>query len=81
MDTLVFLFQNLKLNNTKTECMVITGKKTRQGNGVAVHIGGEEILRPVSSVTNLGAALDSELPMVPQVNRVIRTAYFHLRQI
>ena len=37
----------LKLNDTKTECMVITGKNIRQVNGVAVHIG-EDILRSVS---------------------------------
>ena len=70
----------LKLNDSKTECMVISGRSHTQSKELTICIGGEEIV-PKSAVGNLGAVLDGEMSMEAQVRRVIKGVYFHLRRI
>jgi hypothetical protein len=71
----------LKLNDDKTECIVITSKKNRAVNAdVRVQIG-EASIKPAQVVHNLGATVDQELSMEAQVNKVIKSVYFHLRRV
>ena len=76
----VWMAQNkLKLNDSKTECLVISGKGTRREE-FTIQIG-DEVIRPKVSVSNLGAVLDRELSMEAQVHKVIKGIYYHLRRI
>lgn len=70
----------LKLNDSKTECMILTRRGVKPDDCVTVQIGGE-VIQPKTVVGNLGAVLDCSLTMVAQVNRVIKGVYFHLRRI
>ncbi len=70
----------LKLNDGKTECMVISKKKAKPMPDLVVRIG-DELIKPKLCVQNLGATLDSELSMHAQVNRTIKGVYFHLRRV
>lgn len=70
----------LKLNDGKTECLVITAKNVKPSDELTVHIG-DEIIKPKTTARNLGATLDHTLSMEAQVKDVVRCAYFHLRRI
>jgi len=70
----------LKLNDAKTECMVITSRTNKQTQPLSIRIGGETIM-PKAKVLNLGGVLDSTMSMEAQVNKVIKSVYYHLRQV
>jgi len=70
----------LKLNDGKTECLVITARNVKPSDELTVLIG-DEIIKPKITARNLGATLDHTLSMEAQVKDVIRCAYFHLRRI
>ena len=68
-----------KLNENKTE--LIISKQTRHlYQNITITFGGS-VIKPTTSVRNLGAWLDSDLSMTRQVNSIIKAAYFHLRRI
>ena len=74
--------KQLKLNNDKTECLIV-GKKNDiirfgqvsqlsiQGNGISIN----------DCVKDLGVMLDSNLTFDTQINKVVRNAGYHLRNI
>ena len=73
----------LKLNNGKTDFMVIVSAYYRQlitSLEIAIKVGNTNIY-PTMSVENLGVTLDTNMTMHPHVNQIVRTAYFHLRSI
>ena len=70
----------LKLNDGKTECLVISGNNSQQTQELTLCIG-EETIKPKVTVHNLGATIDSKLTMEAQVKRVIKSVYYHLRRI
>ena len=70
----------LKLNDEKTECMVISGKNSKPVQDISIKIG-DVTINPASTAQNLGATLDRELSMQAQVNRVIKSVYYHLRRV
>ena len=70
----------LKLNDDKTECLVITSNHCKAFQDVNFHIGEATII-PTPSLHNLGAALDKHLLMNAQVNRVVKSVYYHLRRV
>jgi len=75
------MVNRLKLNDSKTEVMVVTSKNNKE---LMKHIKikiGEDIITPKTVVRNLGATLDCNLSMEPQVNSVTRRMYFNIRRI
>ena len=71
----------LKLNETKTEFLVIGSKFSRDRIPVdCIEIDGS-VVQSVSSARNIGAIMDDQLQMVEHVSSVTKSAYFHLRNI
>ena len=77
------LTNKLKLNDAKTECMLIAPRnKISTLFLYNIHLTvGEAQIKPKMSVRNLGAVLDAELSMEKQVNSVIQSIHYHLRRI
>jgi hypothetical protein len=75
------LANKLKLNDDKTEVLVVSRKcDASKVEGVRICIG-EATITPKPVVKNLGAQFDQHLTMVPQVLDVKKRAYYHLRNI
>ncbi len=71
----------LKLNDDKTEAMII-GPKSRLAKVESTHITiGESSIPFSKSVKNLGILLDSNMSMEPQVDDLCRKCLFHLKNI
>ena len=70
----------LKLNDNKTELMLVTSNRTQHLHNLptSITIGNAQI--PFKqSVKNLGFALDCHLTMNAHVSNIARTCYFELR--
>ncbi|KAL2095649.1 hypothetical protein ACEWY4_007797 [Coilia grayii] len=68
----------LKLNENKTELLLIGPKDKREA--LLPSLGNlNQYVR--EQVTSLGVILDSDLSLKPHINKVTKTAYFHLRNI
>lgn len=71
----------LKLNNDKTECMVIGLPQQRKKIIFDSVTFGNENIKIVNSVRNLGWMMDNNLDMSVHVNFVVKTCYFHIKSI
>ena len=74
--------KQLKLNEDKTECLIV-GKSSDLRRLEEIHslnIEGNEI-EVKKSVKDLGVMLDSTLSMKEQIDKVVRVAGYHLRNI
>ena len=71
----------LKLNDNKTELMLVTTKRTKHLHSLptSITIGNAQISLK-KSVMNLGFTLDCHLTMNAQVSNIARTCYFELRR-
>ena len=72
----------LKLNDNKTELMIVTSKRTKHLHSLptSITIGNAQI--PFKkSVNNLGFTLDCHLTMNAHVTNIARTCYFELRRL
>ena len=72
----------LKLNDNKTELMLVTSKRTKHLHSLhtSITIGNAQI--PLKkSVKNLGFTLDCHLTMNAHVSNIVRTCYFELRRL
>jgi hypothetical protein len=77
------LANKLKINDSKTECMVIANKPSMAKLAplnITIIVGSETVV-PVHCVRSLGATLDSELSMNLQISKTIKSSYYHLRRI
>ena len=70
----------LKLNQEKTELIVISSKFRPKPAISYVSVGDEQIL-PKSSARNLGVIFDECCSMVEHVNKFCKTLHYHLRNI
>ena len=71
----------LKLNQAKTE-FVMFGTKPQIKKKTLKYISvGNEIIPVKQHVQNLGAHFDVELKMSSHVNEIVKTGYYHLRQL
>ena len=72
----------LKLNPDKTQ-LIWLGTKQRLAtlNINPVRLFDGTVIKPSTSVRNLGVIFDSELSMSEHVNSVTRTCFYHLRQL
>ena len=72
----------LKLNDSKTELMLVTSKRSKHLHNLptSITIGNAQI--PFKqSVKNLGFSLDCHLTMNAHVSNIARTCYFELRRL
>ena len=72
----------LKLNDNKTELMLVTSKRTKNLHNLptSITIGNAQI--PFKqSVKNIGFTLDCHLTMNAHVSNIARTYYFELRRL
>ena len=72
----------LKLNDSKTELMLVTSKRSKHLHNLptSITIGNAQI--PFKqSVKNLGFTLDCHLTMNAHVSNIARTCYFELRRL
>ena len=78
-----WMFENhLKLNDTKTEFLVIGSKHMKDKLNDVSHISiGNSKVETVGFAKNIGAILDSNLDMTEHVNNVCRACYMHLHSI
>ena len=72
----------LKLNDNKTELMLVTSKRTKHLHSLPTSITIVSVQIPFKmSVKNLGLTLDSHLTMNAHVSNIARTCYFELRRL
>ena len=72
----------LKLNDNKTELMLVTSKRAKHLHSLppSITIGNAQV--PFKqSVKNLGVTLDCHLTMNAHVTNIARTCYFELRRL
>ena len=75
------LANKLKINDGKTEFMIIGSKHNLSRlNITSIKIGDTEI-KPVTSLRNLGAMIDENLSMEHQITKTCSTAFYHIRNI
>jgi len=70
----------LKINDDKTEFLVITSKRANLSENVELHIGQEQI-KSSTACKSLGVQLDQYINMEIQVKNTCRAIHFHLRNI
>ena len=70
----------LKLNQEKTELIVISSKFHPRPAIPYVSVGDKQILQK-SSARNLGVTFDECCNMVEHVKKICKTSYYHLRKI
>ena len=72
----------LKLNDSKTELMLVTSKRTKHLHNLPTSITiGDAQIPFKQSVKNLGFTLDCHLTMNAHVSNIARTCYFELRRL
>ena len=77
-----WMLQNkLKLNDSKTEYMIIRSKRVKTYIDVPDFKIGESVIQPSSSIRNLGSYWDNSMSMKTHVRLVSRTCYFQLHNI
>ena len=70
----------LKLNKDKTKLLILAGKSNLQSVHPVLHFG-PDVISPSPHERNIGVIFDSTLSMIPHVNSVVKSAYYHLRNI
>ena len=71
----------LKLNADKTELIVFASKKAMKHiPNISINLGGANVT-PSKSIRNLGVHWDINFSMVTQINAILKSCYFHLRNI
>ena len=72
----------LKLNDNKTELMLVTPKRSKHLHNLPTSITMGNAQVPFKqSVKNLGLTLDCHLTMNAHVSNIVRTSYFELRRL
>ena len=70
----------LKLNKDKTEFLLFSSKHNPQQSSPVLHLGND-FIKPSAHARNIGVIFDSTLSMVPHVNNICKTSFYHLRNI
>ena len=70
----------LKINDDKTELLIITSPHSKFATDLQLSIGQCEIT-PTSKCKSLGVMLDDHFDMEAQIKNICRSAHFHLRNI
>ena len=73
------ILNHLKVNDDKTKVIFFSPKKTLNP---AMNIKfGSEIVKPSACVKNLGVKMDNLMSMEKHINKITKSAYFHIRNI
>ena len=75
------LRNRLKLNDEKTEVILLGPQERRNSINLRSIKVGESDIEIVENVRNLGLFLDADLSMTVHVNTVVKNCYFHLRRL
>ena len=70
----------LKINDDKTEFLIITAPHVKLPADIELAIGHSQI-KPSTSCRNLGVIFDSNMRMNAQIKNISRSAHYHLRNI
>ena len=70
-------FNRLKLNKDKTQLLYLFSKNNPQ-QSLPPLCFGTDIIKPSPHARNIGAILDSTMSMLPHVNNVCTSAFYHL---
>ena len=71
------ILNGLKLNEEKTELLLLSSCYRPSPSLEFVRVGGE-VIQPSSSVRNLGVILDPSVDMEDHIKKVCKTCHFHL---
>ena len=74
------ILNGLKLNEEKTELLLLSLRYRPSPSLECVRVGGETI-QPSSSVRNLGVILDPSVDMEDHIKKICKTCHFHLTNI
>ena len=75
------LKHKLKINDTKTEFMIIgTPQQLAKVSISSIQVGSSPVA-PAGSLRNLGVILDQQMTMLPHVNQVCKKGYHQLKKI
>ena len=75
------LLNNLRLNNDKTELLVLHAKHRPIKPPLDSSTVGDATVQPTSSARNIGAVFDDTISFEEHVNELCRTAFYHIRNI
>ncbi len=76
-----WMIQNkLKINDDKTEFVLITSPYVKLADDICISIGQSEIV-PSSSCKSLGVMFDNHMCMDSQITNICRSTLFHIRNI
>ena len=70
----------LKIDDQKTEFLIITSKRSKFSADIRLYIG-EESIPPSLACKSLGVMIDQHCDMETQIRHTCRTAYFHPRNM
>jgi hypothetical protein len=70
----------LKINDDKTEFLLISSSYSKLSHDIKIAIGNSEIT-PSTSCKSLGVMLDNHMTMDSQIQNVCRSTLFHIRNI
>ena len=74
------LLNNLRLNNDKTELLVLHAKHRPKPPLDSITVG-DATVEPTSSARNIGAIFDDTMSFEEHVNDLCKTAFYHIRNI
>ena len=74
------LLNNLRLNNDKTELLVLHAKHRPKPPLDSITVG-DATVEPTPSARNIGAVFDDTMSFEEHVNDLCRTAFYHIRNI
>lgn len=74
------IINKLKINDDKTEFLLITSPHAKISRDIQISIGQYNI-SPSSSCKSLGVMFDQHLTMETQIKSICRSAHFHIRNI
>ena len=74
------LLNNLRLNNDKTELLVLHAKHRPKPPLDSITVG-DATVEPTSSTWNIGAIFDDTMTFEDHINELCRTAFYHIRNI
>ena len=74
------LTHNLKINDSKTEFILIgTKKQLEKVSSMKIKVGKSNI-PPSKQARNIGVIFDSNLSMIPHVNQICKIGYHQLKK-
>ena len=69
------------MNDSKTEYLILEARYQNAVQGIPTLRNGQSDIPCSSNARNIGAIFDNNMTMVPQLNSVCRSCYYHLRQL